>query len=104
HCSECRGPDGQGAQAPDLTRGVYRTGSTDEALYRTISKGIAGTPMPATSLSDSELWQIIRHVRLLAGGVRVTVAGNRAVGEALFARKGCVKCHMIRGVGGRLGP
>ena len=68
HCSECHGLDGQGKLGPDLTRGVYRVGSTDEALYRTISKGVAGTMMPATSLSDPELWQIIRHVRLLAGG------------------------------------
>ena len=35
---------------------------------------------------------------------RVTVGGNPAAGEALFARRGCAKCHMIRGTGGRLGP
>ena len=104
HCSECHGLEGRGGQGPDLTRGVYRFGSTDEALYRTISKGVAGTPMPATALSDEQLRQIIRHVRLLGGGVRVTVAGNPATGEALFARQGCAKCHMIRGAGGRLGP
>jgi cytochrome c oxidase cbb3-type subunit III len=105
HCSECHGPDGQGAQGPDLTRGVYRFGSTDEALYRTISKGIAGTPMPATTLSDAQLGQIVQHLRLLAGGVRVAVPGNPAAGERLFTGKGgCAKCHMVRGAGGRLGP
>lgn len=105
HCSECHGPDGQGAQGPDLTRGVYRFGSTDEALYRTISKGIAGTPMPATTLSDAQLGQIVQHLRLLAGGVRVPLTGHPAAGEALFAGKGgCAKCHMVQGVGGRLGP
>jgi cytochrome c oxidase cbb3-type subunit III len=105
HCSECHGPDGQGAQGPDLTRGVYRFGSTDEALYRTISKGIAGTPMPATTLSDAQLGQIVQHLRLLAGGVRVAVPGNPAAGASLFTGKGgCAKCHMVRGAGGRLGP
>ncbi len=105
HCSECHGLEGQGGQGADLTRGVYRFGSTDEALYRTISQGVTGTPMPATALSDAQLWQIVRHVRLLAGGVRVAVPGSPAAGEALFAGKGgCTKCHMIRGVGGRLGP
>jgi len=105
HCSECHGLDGSGGQGTDLTRGVYRFGSTDEALYRTISKGIAGTRMPATTLSDAQLLQIVRHVRLLAGGVRLTVPGDPAAGEALFAGKGgCAKCHMIRGAGGRLGP
>jgi cytochrome c oxidase cbb3-type subunit III len=105
HCSECHGPDGQGGQGADLTRGVYRFGSTDEALYRTISKGIAGTPMPATTLSDAQLEQVVRHLRLLAGGVRVAAPGSPAAGEALFTGKGgCAKCHMVRGVGGRLGP
>jgi putative heme-binding domain-containing protein len=104
HCSECHGLDGRGGVGPDLTRGVFRFGSTDEALYRTISKGVPGTAMPATSLPDAGLSQIVRHVRVLAGGVRVKVAGNPAAGEALFASRGCAKCHMIRGVGGRLGP
>src|SRR5215472_3455426 len=76
HCAECHGLDGQGGQGPDLTRGVYRRGSTDDALFRTISRGVPGTPMPATSLSDLALRQIVRHVRMLGGGVRVKVPGN----------------------------
>jgi putative heme-binding domain-containing protein len=97
--------DGDGGLGPDLTRGIYRHGSTDQALFQTISKGIAGTPMPATSLPDPQLWQLVRHVHDLAGGVHVTVPGNAAAGEKLFAGKGgCAKCHMIRGEGGRLGP
>jgi cytochrome c oxidase cbb3-type subunit 3 len=105
HCAECHGLDGQGGQGPDLTRGVYRRGSTDRALYQTISKGVAGTPMPGTSLSDRQLGQIVRYVRGLAGAARVTVPGRQAAGDKLFAGKGgCTKCHMIRGEGGRLGP
>ena len=105
HCAECHGRDGAGGLGPDLTRGVYRRGSTDQALFQTIAKGVAGTPMPATSLSEAQLWQILSHVRLLAGAARVTVPGNPATGEKLFAGKGgCAKCHMIRGQGGRLGP
>jgi cytochrome c oxidase cbb3-type subunit 3 len=105
HCAECHGVDGEGGRGPDLTRGVYQHGSSDEALYRTISKGVAGTPMPATTIADAQLWQLVRYVRLLAGGVRVTVPGNPSAGEKLFNGKGgCTKCHMIRGEGGRLGP
>src|SRR5207249_11945149 len=105
HCAESHGQGGEGGLGPDLTRGVYRRGSTDQALFQTIAKGVAGTPMPATSLSEAQLWQILSHVRLLAGAARVTVPGNPATGEKLFAGKGgCAKCHMIRGQGGRLGP
>jgi cytochrome c oxidase cbb3-type subunit 3 len=105
HCAECHGLDGEGGLGPDLTRGMYRHGATDQALYQTVSKGVTGTPMPATSLPDEQLWQLVRYVRGIGGGVRVTVPGDPAAGEKLFAAKGgCSKCHMIRGWGGRLGP
>jgi putative heme-binding domain-containing protein len=105
HCAECHGLDGQGGRGPDLTRGVYRRGSTDQALYQTISQGVAGTPMPATSLSERQLLQIVRFVRGLAGGARAAVSGDPAAGARLFTgRGGCPKCHMVRGEGGRLGP
>jgi len=105
HCAECHGMDAEGGRGPDLRRGVYQRGSNDEALYRTISKGVAGTPMPATTISEAQLWQIVRYVRGAAGGVRVTVPGNPAAGEKLYYGKGgCTRCHMIRGQGGRLGP
>jgi putative heme-binding domain-containing protein len=88
-----------------LTRGEYRHGSTDEALFHTISTGVPGTRMPATSLSDRQLREIVRYVRRLAGGARVPVAGDAQAGEELFrAKGGCSKCHMIRGAGGSLGP
>src|SRR3989449_10252664 len=72
HCAECHGMDGEGGRGPDLRRGVDQQGSSDEALYRTISKGVAGTPMPATSISDAQLWQIVRYIRGDAGSGRVT--------------------------------
>jgi cytochrome c oxidase cbb3-type subunit 3 len=105
HCAECHGLDGQGGRGPDLTRGVFRHGSTDQALYQTISQGVTGTQMPATSLSERQLLQIVRHVRGLAGSARVAISGDAAAGGKLFTGKGgCPNCHMVRGEGGSLGP
>jgi len=105
HCAECHGPDGQGGQGPDLTRGQYRRGSSDDAIYKTISRGVPGTPMPATSLAERQLRQLVAYVHTLSGEVRTTAPGHPAAGKTLFAGKGgCAKCHMIRGEGGRLGP
>src|SRR5215469_13319823 len=105
HCAECHGLDGEGGAGPDLTRGVFRHGPSDEAIYQTIAKGVPGTSMPANSLSDVQLRQLVRHVRGLSGGVRVTVVGEPVRGAELFRGKGaCTKCHMVRGEGGRLGP
>jgi putative heme-binding domain-containing protein len=105
HCAECHGPSGQGGYGPDLTRGEYRHGSTDDGLLHTIATGVPGTRMPATSLSDHQLREIVAYVRSLAGGVRVAIGGDAQAGEKLFVGKGgCTKCHMIRGEGGSLGP
>jgi cytochrome c oxidase cbb3-type subunit III len=105
HCADCHGPSGQGGYGPDLTRGEYRHGSTDEGLLHTIAAGVPGTRMPATSLSDHQLREIVAYVRSLAGGARVAIAGDAQAGEKLFSGKGgCTKCHMIRGAGGSLGP
>jgi mono/diheme cytochrome c family protein len=59
-----------------LDEGVFRGGDDPESIYRRISQGIAGTPMPAveivpqpatTSLSQSQAWDLVRYVLFLAG-------------------------------------
>ncbi len=58
----------------DLTQGVFRGGGDVETLYRRIVCGIAGTPMPAVAVVDSEngrgltsaqIFDLIRYVRSL---------------------------------------
>jgi mono/diheme cytochrome c family protein len=55
--------------------GVFRGGGAPQSIYRRISEGIAGTPMPGveivaqpsrTSLSESQAWDLVRYVRFLA--------------------------------------
>jgi putative heme-binding domain-containing protein len=105
HCAGCHGLDGHGGLGPDLSRGEFRLGSSNEAISETISKGITGTPMPATLLSREQLGQLIGYIKSLAAGRRVTIPGNPDAGEKLFAgRGGCTRCHMVRGEGGSLGP
>ena len=41
-------------------------GGSDEALFRTISKGVPGTTMPAFSFSGIQIWQLVTHVRALS--------------------------------------
>ena len=60
-----------------LTRGVFRGGGDPETLYRRITQGIAGTPMPslevseepsATGVTPSQVWDLVRYVRSLSDG------------------------------------
>jgi len=106
HCAECHGLKGEGGRGPDLTRGGFRHGATDEALFRTITYGIAGTQMPGSYFPSNQIWQVVAFVKSLSrrptsGG---SIPGNASSGAKLFRRNGCSKCHLTGGEGGRLGP
>lgn len=48
----------------DLTSGIYRGGRRPVDIYRRLSAGIKGTPMPqfATALSEAEIWDLVNYV------------------------------------------
>jgi cytochrome c oxidase cbb3-type subunit 3 len=105
-CSGCHGLAGQGTGAgPSLNTGNFRYGGNDEALFQTITKGVAGTTMPAFAFSGLQTWQLVTHLRQLSMAGRTTKAtGNAAAGEALF-RTHCLGCHRegpdLAGIGNR---
>lgn len=102
-CANCHGFDGTGNRGPDLTRGVFRHGSSDRALFLNILNGISGTGMPSVRLSDKEMWQIVAYVRSLSRGGG-PVDGDPVAGRQVYEGAACVRCHWIGGQGGRLGP
>jgi cytochrome c oxidase cbb3-type subunit 3 len=106
NCSPCHGPNAQGGgRGPDLTSGRWVHGSSDAAIFATITHGVPGTEMPANIFEDSETWAIIAYVRSLAPAKSATVSGDRIKGEKVFAETaGCSTCHMVQGRGGLLGP
>jgi mono/diheme cytochrome c family protein len=64
-CYPCHGLEAQGATGPDLTDDTWRYEPTDAMLFRTITKGRSGTPMPpfGTSLPSDQVWKIIEFLR-----------------------------------------
>ncbi len=50
----------------DFREGLFRGGSEPEHLYRRISAGIDGTPMPAATLPEEDIWHLVNFVRSLA--------------------------------------
>lgn len=104
NCGVCHGVNAQGYRGPDLLLALGRSAATDSDLMRTIRAGIPSTGMPPSSLSDVEIGKIIGYLRTLTGPARVT-RGNAANGQKLYwGSAGCSQCHMIKGVGARLGP
>lgn len=58
----------------NLQDGVFRGGGDPQTLYRRISQGIAGTPMPAVELvaeengkglTEDQMWDLVRYIQLL---------------------------------------
>jgi putative heme-binding domain-containing protein len=106
-CSPCHGIKAEGGRGPDLTRGEYTVGDSDEALRKVIAEGAGGTEMPAFSaqLTDDTIWRLVTYIRSTTRRDTEPVTGNASAGEKLYWNKGgCSGCHRINGRGGRMGP
>ncbi len=105
-CSLCHGADGTGGDGPDLTRGVFRHGSSDAALFRNILTGIPNTGMGGIYQPDKKIWQVVSYVRSLSrSGDEEELPGDPRRGRSLYMTRGaCSDCHRLNGSGGRLGP
>lgn len=65
-CSGCHGNDGVGGSVgPSLTRSTYNHGDSDLAIYQVLRSGVAGTAMPPSGLSPTDLLRVIAYVRAL---------------------------------------
>ncbi|OGP27047.1 MAG: hypothetical protein A2038_01855 [Deltaproteobacteria bacterium GWA2_57_13] len=82
-CPSCHGLEGKGdgpsaeglkdywgfpIQPADLTLKPFKSGPDPEDLYRTLSTGLDGTPMPsyADSLTPKELWRLVFYILSIA--------------------------------------
>ncbi len=101
-CGNCHGLDARGYRGPDLT--VALGGMPDERLFQTIRKGVPGSDMLPSSLSDHEVLIIIAYLRNMNVSAPVdTITGNAENGRAVFTAQ-CASCHRVGETGGRLGP
>lgn len=106
-CAPCHGRNADGGRAPDLTRGVYSVGDSDEDLFRVIAEGAAGTEMPdfLSRIGQDNVWRLVAFLRSISKRDSAQMRGNVESGKALFTGKGqCAQCHAINGQGGRMGP
>lgn len=101
NCSACHGDTAKGGRGPDLTRGQWKHGASDEDIIRHTIKGIPGIQMPAIPLSEAEARKIVAFLRSLAGrAVEPPMTSNVATGRKLFfGAAQCSICHMFGGRG-----
>jgi mono/diheme cytochrome c family protein len=113
-CIKCHGEKGVGdgpsaedltdafdnpIRPPDITRGevTFKAGARVEDIYRVMTIGMAGTPMPSftSSMSEKDRWDLAYYVTSLYRPIDP--------GERLFLKVGCTSCHTI-GKGQMIGP
>lgn len=111
-CAGCHGADGTGGgHGPAIVDLAQPRAATGDAVRAVIRQGIRGTGMPGFDVSDQEADAIAAYVlrlRRTDNGAKAdpgAVAGDAAAGERFFHGEGhCAACHMVRGLGGVLGP
>lgn len=131
YCARCHGAAGRGDGADakklgffprDFTLGAYKcrctpTGElpTDADLFRTVTRGLPGTPMQAhdKEMSEADRWAVVSYIKTLSPAF---TKGNRANcaaapnapagsaetvadGKALYRLMQCDKCHGRTGRG-----
>ncbi len=69
-CYSCHGGLAEGGVGPNLTDDTWVYKPTDKMLFKTISKGRAGTNMVGWSadLDDDQIWKLIAYIRSLYQG------------------------------------
>lgn len=88
NCATCHGQngDGKGEQSATLDRpprsfqaGGFSFGNTPLALFRTISQGIPGTPMPsfASAFSEQDRYALAHYIRSLGPPSHIDASGSR---------------------------
>jgi len=105
-CARCHRPHGQPGVGPPLEelrrpQGAFhlagRLWNHAPAMFTTF--GREGLPWP--QISPAEMADLMAYLQ--ADPAR-DPAPDLAQGEATLVRKGCLKCHGLRGEGGRIGP
>ena len=116
-CNQCHGSEGKGdgtsakelkddrgesISPTDLTLKPFKSGPNPEDLYRTISTGVNGTPMPsyADVLTPEERWSLVFYILSIATRQRPRVMMG-LVGEEVQGMRIDMQAAMAGMMGGR---
>jgi len=104
-CTGCHGPDGDGVAGVNFSQGKFRRAGSDDDLVRIIVRGIPGTPMAPTGMSEGQAGTVVAYLRSMTAGGDAPGGGDAARGKAIVDGKGqCLTCHSVGVTGGHAGP
>src|SRR5262252_4121198 len=83
-CTGCHGPDGDGVAGINFSQGKFRRAASDDDLVRIIVRGIPGTPMPPTGMSEGQAATVVAYLRSVAATAgEAPVSGDVQRGKAV---------------------
>jgi mono/diheme cytochrome c family protein len=111
-CRGCHKLGGSGGNlGPELDKvGSRRSPEWLKKHFLTPSAVTAGSAMPPQKFSDADLEAIVLFMLSQTGETApgyyasMKVIPSADEGQRLFAQKGCIGCHSVGGVGGKVGP
>jgi alcohol dehydrogenase (cytochrome c) len=75
YCTSCHGDQARGSLGgPSLQGRIFRQGSSDLALYRTIKLGIPSTPMAGKELLRDDIWRLVSYLNSILANQSVTTS------------------------------
>ena len=105
NCAVCHGSSGEGGKGPALAVPRLSRPADFESLGTIVRRGIEGTEMPSTRLTDNEVRAVAAWVLSLGEKPIEQSPGDPRRGAALYRGKGgCAACHTVQGQGGAVGP
>lgn len=113
-CGKCHALGGQGGHA-GVALDTYKRFASPlflaGAMWRhgaAMAKKMGESNIKRPNLGDGDLAHILAHIQNVSTEPSTEqtymVPGSPAHGEKVFASKGCVRCHAVRGTGGHIGP
>lgn len=105
NCAVCHGSAAEGGKGPALAVPRLSRPTDFESLGTIVRRGIEGTEMPSTRLTEAEVRAVAGWVLSLGEKPIERAPGDPRRGEALYRGKGgCTACHTLQGKGGAIGP
>src|SRR5689334_18045415 len=74
NCTGCHGPDGDGVAGVNFSQGKFRRAATDDDLVRIIVRGVPGTPMPPSGMSEGQAGTVVAYLRAMTATAGDAVA------------------------------
>ena len=105
NCIGCHGPEGDGVGGTNFSQSRYRRAANDGEILRIIARGIPGTPMAPSGMSETQIGQIVAYLRSMAATGGDAGNGDAVRGRSIAEGKGqCLGCHTIGANGLHAGP